>query len=201
MSPPCLRLRLRLRLPPRLGSYLRGAACGGLVVSALVIEACTGVEADVLTPRPVADLRTDGGGGSLDGPPGACTQETLSTPDTQSCMLISDWLRKAQDVCLSLGLLPGPIDVLDPCSMMDSHGVRIICCPPPPQPVCEPRVQGDGMSCRDAKDWLSSAAVDCQSRGERLLMPVLDATCAPHRYLIVKYMCCADPTPTPAMLR
>jgi hypothetical protein len=198
MSPPCL--RLRPRLPSRLGSYLRQAEIGGLVVAAFVVQACMGVEGDVLTPRPVADLGVNGVGQSLDGPATVCTQETLSTPDTQGCVPVSDWLNKAQAVCVSLGLVPGPIDVLDPCDMMASHGVRIICCPAMPPPICEPRVQGDGMSCRDAKDWLNSATVDCQSRGERLVMPVLDGNCAMHRYLIVKYMCCADPTPAPAML-
>jgi hypothetical protein len=191
MSTPRPRLRILSRFH---------TASVGFLAGALALPACTGVEGDVLSPRPIAaDLGIYDAARPVDGSASICTEQTLTTT---SCVLLSTWLLKAQAVCSSFGLLTGPVEVEDPCMMMDSRSVRFTCCPPlPPVPVCEQRLQGDGMSCRETKDWLDSATVDCMSHGERMVLPVFDGACAAHRYLLVKYMCCADPGAPPAMLR
>lgn len=166
------------------------AAARAGVLCALAIAACSGIEADVLSLRPAADMAVavaDAAAG--DAAPGtACTNQTIST---QSCIDLMTWLVKAQSVCRSQGMqLPGKIEPLELCPM-GSQGIRFACCPlPPPPPVCTPRVLGDGMSCRDANSWLDSATVDCQSRREQVRMLALTEPCSEHGFLLVKYECC-----------
>lgn len=171
----------------------RGLPLGGV----LALAACSGIEADVLSLRPVPDLAlaapdaaaADAGAGT------GCTTQTIST---QSCIDPMTWLLKAQSVCRSQGLLfPGKLEPQDLCPL-GSRGIRFVCCaPPPPPPTCTPRLQGDGMSCRDADSWLDSANVDCQARHEQVRMLALTEPCPPHGFLLVKYMCCTAPPSLP----
>lgn len=168
---------------------LPAAARAGALCCALAIAACSGIEADVLSLRPAADMAVavaDAAAG--DAAPGtACTSQTIST---QSCVDLMNWLLKAQSVCRSQGLqLLEKLEPLEPCPL-GSQGVRFACCPPPPPPVCTPRALGDGMSCRDADSWLASATVDCQSRHEQVGMLALTEPCSGHGFLVVKYECC-----------
>ena len=166
------------------------AAARAGVLCILAIGACSGIEADVLSLRPAPDMAV----AAVDAAAGdaavgtACTNQTIST---QTCIDLATWLLKAQSVCRSQGLqLPEKIEPLDLCPL-GSQGVRFACCPlPPPPPVCTPRLQGDGMSCRDADTWLDSATVDCQARHEQVRMLALTEPCSEHGFLLVKYMCC-----------
>lgn len=156
----------------------------------LVLAACSGIEADVLSLRPVLDMAV----AATDGPApdrGAQPQCTTQTISAQSCVEVPLWLMKAQSVCWSLGLQTlGRVEPQEPCGLGKSQGIRFECCPPPPVPVCTPRLQGDDTSCRDANTWLDSATIDCQARREQVRMLALSEPCSAHGFRLVKYMCC-----------
>lgn len=164
------------------------AAYTGLLAGTLA--ACSGIEADILSLRPVPDMAaavTDGP--APDRSSGLqCTNQTISTMD---CVEVPLWIIKAQSICSSLGLqVLGRVEPQDLCAMGKSQGLRFECCAPPPPPSCTPRLQGDDVTCRDANTWLDSATIDCQSRREQVRMLALSEPCSASGFRLVRYMCC-----------
>ena len=118
----------------------------------------------------------------------SCTTQVINI---QSCMDLMSWVPKVQAICTSLGLTPGQLVLTTPCAgTATGQGIRFECCPPP---VCTPHLFGDAMSCRDPKELLDGAALDCASRGEKASLLALLESCAVRRYRMVKYLCCSGP--------
>lgn len=179
------------------GHRVIGPVAATALAGCVLLAACSGIEADVLSLRPVPDLAA----AASDGPPPdhgsdpRCTPQSIST---MSCVEVPIWVMKAQAICGSLGLpVLDRVELQDPCGMGKSQGVRFGCCALPPVPVCTPRLQGDGMSCRDANTWLDSATVDCQARGEQVRMLALSDPCSASGFRLVRYMCCTPGGPPP----
>jgi hypothetical protein len=176
---------------------LRDPAAWAGLCSLAAAGSCGGLEVDVLSLRPTPDMAAVDAGPM---PPPSCQTQSLNV---MSCVDAAVWQMKAQEICYSLGRTIGKLELAEPCMGMmgtaQSYGVRFECCPtsPPLPPICTPRLQGDGMSCLQAWEWLDSAALDCSSRGEKAAMWALGDPCAPLRYRLVKYMCCKDPAAMP----
>ncbi len=167
-----------------------------LVAGLLAAASCAGVEADVLSLRPVPDLAVADAPPAMTmepGPPG-CKTQSLSTKE---CLDVSSWNAMTQMVCSSLGLVPGRLALMSMCPMGTAQAVRFECCP---AQMCSGRLLGDAMSCRDGQELVDSATLDCKLRGEMALLLTPIETCAPGRYRMMKYLCCPPgtmPTPTP----
>jgi hypothetical protein len=132
--------------------------------------ACSGVEADVLSLRPLAPpMATVDAGAADGGPPSLCKTQTISI---SGCVDLMSWMLKVQSICSSLGLIPGPIALSQPCGGTSGQIARFECCP---APVCTPRLQGDQVS-------LMSLLEPCDTTMRRFRM--------------LKYLCCSGPTLT-----
>lgn len=175
---------------------LRGCCCGAILLVQLAFGGgCAGFEAEVLSLRDTSDLASsDGPMGSqpdLADPTGpVCTAQTLSLA---FCIDLSGWRKQADAVCRMSGARVGRFQPDKLCGPGLAKALLFDCCEQVPVPVCAARIQGDGLLCQDAAIWQASAALDCQSRGERVESVSTTTACSDHSFRYVKYLCCKQP--------
>jgi Copper-binding of amyloid precursor, CuBD len=171
---------------------LRGWCCGAVLLGQLTLcGGCAGVEAEVLSLRDTSDLASSDGqmGSQLDladpaGP--VCTAQTLSMA---FCIDLLGWRKQAEAVCRMYGARVGRFQPDKLCGPGLAKAL-FDCCEQVPVPVCAARIQGDGLLCQDAAIWQASAALDCQSRGERVESVSTTTACSENGFRYVKYLCC-----------
>jgi hypothetical protein len=172
---------------------LRGWCCGAVLLGQLTLcGGCAGVEAEVLSLRDTSDLASSDGqmGSQLDladpaGP--VCTAQTLSMA---FCIDLLGWRKQAEAVCRMYGARVGRFQPDKLCGPGLAKALLFDCCEQVPVPVCAARIQGDGLLCQDAAIWQASAALDCQSRGERVESVSTTTACSENGFRYVKYLCC-----------
>lgn len=170
--------------------------CGAvLLVQLALCGGCAGVEAEVLSLREPSDLASSDGpiGSQLDlADPASpvCTTQTLSMT---FCIDLLGWRKQAEAVCRMYGARVGRFQPDKLCGPGLAKALLFDCCEQVPVPVCAARIQGDGLLCQDAAIWQASAALDCQSRGERVESVSTTTACSDHGFRYVKYLCCKQP--------